>query len=72
MWDIITCKINTNNINSSMNDVIWLHPNYINSNCLMYFGGNKNNCYYSLTNKELNTINASNNVIIYLVDYYVN
>ena len=38
----------------------------------MYCGGNKNNSYYSLTNKELNTINASNNVIIYLGDYYVN
>ena len=38
----------------------------------MYFGGNKNNNYYSLTNNKLNTINASNNVIVYLSDYYVN
>ena len=38
----------------------------------MYVGGNKNNNYYSLTNNELNTINTSNNGIIYLGDYYVN
>ena len=37
----------------------------------MYVGGNKNNNYYSLTNNELNTINTSNNGIIYLGDYYV-
>ena len=49
-----------------------LHPNCINNNCLMYLGGNKNNNYYSLTNNELNTINTSNNGIIYLADYYAN
>ena len=49
-----------------------LHPNCINNNCLMYLGDNKNNNYYSLTNNELNTINTSNNGIIYLGDYYVN
>ena len=38
----------------------------------MYVCGNKNNNYYSLTNNELNTINTSNNGIIYLGDYYVN
>ena len=38
----------------------------------VFLGGNKNNNYYLLTNNELNTINASNNGIIYLGDYYVN
>ena len=37
----------------------------------MYWGGNKNNNYYLLTN-IINTINTSNDVIIYLADYFVN
>ena len=38
----------------------------------MYLGGNKNNNYYSLTNNNINTINTSNNVLIYLAGYCVN
>ena len=52
--------------------ILWLHTNCIDNNCLMYVGGNKNNNCYSLTHNELNTINTSNNGIIYLADYYAN
>ena len=69
------CLIDTIS-SSSINDIIWLHPNCNNNNnnsCIMYLGNNNNtNLYlnYSLTNYELNKINSSSKATLYLGDRY--
>eukprot|EP01083_Nonionella_stella_P203089 741339_1 len=63
VWDTTTCRIDVELPNQS--DIIWLHPTR--TTTTMYIGGDADiDALYSLSNAELNTINAS---MLYLGDH---